>query len=131
MAAETDIKNGGFARMASLSTSLPISWPNVNFTPPATGLWFEIRHFPNDNRTLGMAADSRTLFVGAFQVSVYFRPGTGEVEPARETENVIAHFAKGTALGPVRVSARPSSAPAIMEDEFGFIPITIPYRGIA
>lgn len=131
MAAETDIKQGGFDHLIALGSALPISWPNVKFTPPASGLWMEIRHFPNDNRTLGMESSARTLFVGLFQIAIYFRPETGEIAAAEQAETIIDHFSKGTALGPVRVSARPSSSAAIMEDDRGFIPVTIPYRGIA
>lgn len=131
MGTEVDILTGALDHLVALGSPLPIAWPNVNFTPPSTGEWLEARHFPNTTRTLGWQADAKSEYLGFVQISVYFRPNTGIVTATTEAQSIADHFAKGTLLGPVRVSQRASLAAAVFEDAFGFIPVTIPYRGIA
>lgn len=130
MATDSDILNAALTRMAALSTSLPIAWPGVNFTPPSEGMWFEVRHFPNESENLAMNDNSKNIFLGFLQVSVYTRPGSGIVSLTEEAEKIQAHFPKGQAFGPVQVRKRPSQSPPITDDGFIFIPVTIYYRGI-
>lgn len=131
MATDKDILSGAMARMDSLTTTLPIAWPGVNFTPPQSGYWFEIRHFPNEPSNLGLGDTAKQEYRGFVQVSVFGRPGSGIFGMTDEAENVVAHFAKGTDLGPVKVRVRPYISPPIPEDTHIQIPVTIPYRGIA
>lgn len=131
MATDKDILTGALSRMASYSTSLPIAWPGINFTPPSEGRWFEVRHFPNTPNNLVMDADGDQEFLGFLQVSVFDRPGTGIVNLTEEAEGIIGHFPKGTALGPVTVRVKPYLSSPIPADNSIQIPVTIPYKGIA
>ena len=118
--------------MQTLSTGVPVAYPNVSFKPPnADGqLWIVVDHFPNSNRELVMSSGG-TLYLGFIQARVYFRPNEGIVNAMTEAEAIIALFDKGTQLSFVRVESVPSIAPPVYDSDAGFIPVTIPYRGIA
>lgn len=134
MAAETEILDAGMLHMAAYSTSLPVSYPATPFKAPSgeEAMWLEIRYFPNVPRNLGWENDARQEYIGAFRISVYFRTQYGSFTATEEAEALIAHFAKGTELGPVRVSQRPYLAPVVDSDNgAAFITVTIPYRGIS
>jgi hypothetical protein len=130
VATDKDILTGALSRMDSYATSLPIAWPGVNFTPPQSGMWFEVRHFPNEPNSFGYGDDAKQDFRGFLQVSVFGRPGGGIVGLTEEAEGIVAHFPKGQTIGPAVVRQRPYVSPAIYEDNFIQIPVTIPYRGI-
>lgn len=132
MANQIDIFEAAMTRISTLSTSTPVAYPGRNFTPPSdpTAIWNVVDHFPNTNRNLVLGAGS-VMYLGFVQVRVYFRPDQGIVKALTEAEAIVAHFAKATALGPVRVDAEPSIAPPVYDDDDGFVPVTIPYRGIA
>lgn len=132
MSVETDIMISGLELMENYPTSLPVFQPNRKVTPPSDGsMYLKVDFFPNETQEISWDDDGRRLYIGAFQISVYFPLDSGLVLATEEAEKISALFAKGTALGPARVSGRASIAPAIYEDTGGFIPVTIPYRGIA
>lgn len=131
MAADSDILSAALTRMNALTTSLPIAWPGVDFTPPSEGMWFEVRHFPNESENMSMEGSSKQLFIGFVQVSVLVRPGSGIVDLTAEAEKIQAHFPKGLDLGPVQVLKRPYQMAPVPDGDRISIPVTVPYRGIA
>jgi len=130
MATEADILNGALARMDGYATSLPIAWPGIKFTPPQSGMWFEVRYFPNEPNHFPWDDDGKQTYIGFLQVSVFGRPNEGIVSLTEEAEGIKARFPKGTAFGPVRVSRTPYLLSPIEEDNSIQIPVTIPYRGV-
>lgn len=127
----TEILEACFGRMQTLglSPALPIAWPGIHFTPPDSGMWLEVKLFPNEPLDPSWNNDACTLARGFFQVMVGYRPGTGQVAASRIADAVCAHFAKGTDLGPVRVLKKPWQSPELTDTDKIFIPVTIPYRG--
>lgn len=115
----------------SFSPAPEIAWPGVDFDPPDSGEWLEFRLFPNEPGNISWDNGAPVQMRGFGQVLVCYRPGRGEVTPSELADAVVSHFAKGTELGPVRVSRLPYRAPAVDEDGYSFIPVTIPYLGIA
>lgn len=114
-----------------ISPALPIAWPGIHFTPPATGMWLEAKLFPNEPRDLAWDADGCALQRGFLQVMVGYRPGGGQVNASQIADAVITHFSKATELGPVRVSKMPYQTPPLTEADKLYIPVTVPYRGIS
>lgn len=55
----TDIYNAFAAIVGTYaaSKSLPVAWPGINFTPPATGAWLEVAWFPNQTMDKGFGND--------------------------------------------------------------------------
>ncbi|NBB81544.1 MAG: hypothetical protein GVY36_19245 [Verrucomicrobia bacterium] len=116
--------------MNSLTTSLRIGWPNVQFDPGDDDEWLIVDIFPNEPENYGWDADAPQVYMGFLQVRVYSKLYRGIVSMTDEAEKVVAHFPKGTALGPVTVSQRPWVSPKVVEDDKCFIPVTIRYRSI-
>lgn len=76
----TTIQKGLEVRLDQLNRSgtvrRPIAWENINFTPPATGLWWQTAFQPAMPVGLGMGEGGTKLYVGQFAVNV-FQPRTG------------------------------------------------------
>lgn len=115
-------------RMSIYSTSLPIAWPGVNFTPPSSGMWLEVRFFPNEPNNISLSGKQQ--YIGFMQVSVFVRPGSGIASAISEAEAVQAHFPKALTLSSVTVRQKPYISPPIDEGDRIQIPVTIPYQGI-
>lgn len=130
----TDILEAAFQRLAAFSYSPQpeILWPGIQQEPPENGIWLVPGLFPSENTDVAWDDDSCVDTRGFFQVLVYFRPGQGLVEPSELADALIAHFPKGTQLGPVRVLKKPWQSPVIAEDaSMLFIPVTVRYMGMA
>lgn len=87
---------------------VPVSFPGVPFTPPASGLWLEASWVPNEPLNYGTADDGPTLERGLALVNVCGRPGGG-VGPVLDLAEHVRHaFGKGTRFAGVRVYSKPS-----------------------
>lgn len=124
-----DIINAAFTKLAEIPNAPPISWPGVNFTPPATGIWWEAMMFPNEPVNLTMDNDTAE-HIGFFQVLVCYRPGVGVMAPIINAAAIQSALSKGTELGPVRVRSKPWLGPTVAYDDYLTLPVTIPWRGI-
>lgn len=121
-------------------TPLAIAWPGKPFDPPAaaSALWLQASIFPGESDNIVLAAGP-VMFRGFVQILVGFRNNAQGVRPAYEVaEALVALYAKGTDLGPVKVSTRPSIGPAVSEQGSArlsqgtnYLPITVPYLGLA
>jgi len=108
-----------------------IMWPGTQQTPPQSGIWLEPGFFPNVPDNIAWDNDSCVDTRGHFQILVYFRPGTGTVEPTALATALARHFPKGEALGAVRIKKRPWQSLPVAEDASKlFIKVTIPYLGL-
>ncbi|MFN3858112.1 MAG: phage tail terminator-like protein [Caulobacter sp.] len=106
------------------SPALTIAWPDVAFTPPASGKYLEVRVFFNRPRFEGLA--SGVLDQGLLQVTVVWPKGAGIIQPASAAEAVKAHFPKGLTLsGGVKVVAAPYAASPLIDQSETRIPVTI------
>ena len=106
-----------------------ISWPNIDFTPPTSGVWLEVSHFPNRgiDRTL---SGQNVIRQGMFQVVIGFRHGDGIFAANTAAQAVADVFPKLTALSNVKVSKVPYiSATIDIEDGRVEMPLTIEYSG--
>lgn len=136
MSINSDIYSACVARLKTLGYSPmpPIAWSNRNFTPPTDrdAMWLRADFFPNEPGELGWGNYTPHEVRGFFQVRVYYRPNIGIFVPGELAEDIVAHFAKGTELGPVRVVKSPWWTTDIVEEEgaMSFIPVTIEYLGI-
>ena len=136
MSTDKAILEAGFAKVATLDfIASKISWPGVDFDEPGEGLWLEVNHFPNQPGDFNWDSDGQQLYLGFFQVGVYWTRSSdknpGYFAAVDQAELIIAHFTKATLLGGVRVSSRPYMSPMVTNGDTHSIPVTIPYRGIA
>lgn len=108
--------------------SEPISWPGVNFTPPDSGNWIEVRLFENEPTNYGMANDATETDRGLLQLAACGRPGKGMVALDTLARSIQAAFPKGTSIeGSVRVTRQPWRLGDIVEDDRVKIPVSIYY----
>ena len=129
----TDILSAFLERLESFTHSPqpPILWPGIKSEPPESGIWLEAALFPGDPVNLSWDNDSANRLRGFCQVLVGYRPGVGEIVPSQVAQALLAHFAKGTQIGPVRVRQTGTRAPSFADEGARlFIPVTIPYLGI-
>ena len=122
------------------SPPLPISYPEVAFTPPMTTEtqpkpkpYLQVDWFGNRPAWEGLS--SGKLAQGLLQITVVWPRGAGIVAPAEAAQQVIGHFAKGTALfdGSVKVTINqePWAATPITEDTQLRIPVTVSWNAVA
>lgn len=129
---EAKIQQALFAHMEaiSLTPAKPIAWPNLSFTPPATG-YLRVNDLPAPTQPFALAHDGANEYAGLFQVDVMWQQGRGAQEPKEAAGAVAKHFRRGVHLrnGGVLVEVtRASVGPAIKDDPFMMTPVTIRYR---
>lgn len=134
MAVETDIMELLFSRLQSFSTSpaMPISWPNVEFTPPPDQHYLRAQFVPNLANRVLIDSDGPHQHLGLLQVSVYWTKGAGEAGPRELAADLAAHFPcdlnlHGGGLS-VRIQKRPDVRDMIVEDHAIQIPVMIPWE---
>lgn len=113
-----------------LSPVLPIAWPGIKLNPPATGMWLEALYFPSETENVTWGADGCYNAKGFFQVSVFYRPGVGQIKPSAVADLIIAHFPKGSSIAGVGVNKKPWQSPAVTLSDKLYIPVTIPFSGL-
>ncbi|HEY7885456.1 MAG TPA: phage tail terminator-like protein [Cellvibrionaceae bacterium] len=121
----------GFAdKLIAASLGYGIAWPGIEFTPPATGFWLEVNHFPNRGRDEGLAYDSSYVPEGIIQVNVCDRPGEGIIPANAIVDQLLAVFPKGETLsGSVRISRKPYATERMDMDDRFMIPVVFEYIG--
>ena len=116
--------------LRDLTLTAPVFFPGVEYTPPSSGMWLLVRHFPNENEDLAWDDEAPYLVRGFFQVEVNYRHNYKGIWPASElADTIIAAFPKGAPIADVSVEKAPWQSPEIVEDGRNFIPVTIPYYG--
>jgi hypothetical protein len=125
-----------FAHCATLgvgSPALAIAYPEVAFTPPASGKYLQVDFFANRPAWEGLT--SGKLAQGILQVTVVWPRGQGILQPGEAAQAVIDHFAKGTSLysdgAKVTIGQEPWSASPVMDGTDCRIPVTIPWVATA
>lgn len=119
------IKVGAFAA----GLGLPVSYPAVGFTPPASGAWLEARWFPNATQNYGKSNDGPSLRQGFAQLGVCYRPGGGLGSGLELAGQIITAFGKGTAFAGASVYREPFVSSVIEDPERVMLPVTIYWRG--
>ena len=130
MSLTTDIYDA-FAELAgefAADKVLPIAYPGISFTPPASGMWLELRPFWNDGENYGLADDGPTSEQGFFRLMACSRVGAGINDVQDLAEDIVAAFPKGTMLAKARVERMPTMSGPIQDDDRTTIPVTIRWR---
>lgn len=115
---------------AQLSPPLPVAFPGVSFTPPASGRWLEVRWFPNETWTYGLQDTAPCVALsGIGQVTVCERIGGGLAGMDIAGE-VVDWFAKGREFGAGRVEVQPWISSVLQEPDRTMYPVTVRWRGV-
>lgn len=124
------IKTAFYDLLSAANLGYPISWPGVDFTPPASGYWLEVMFFPNEGLDNGLRYADTVIPRGLFQVSSVTRPGKGSVGLGSVAEEIRATFPKGTQIvDMVRVIRQPWDMELEPQDDRMMIVVTVEYSG--
>ena len=103
-----------------------VAWPGLNFTPPASGLYYKPDLIPSETLTAAGAGAS-THPKGIYQVSIFGKAGSGMVALHNAAEALLAHFDRqALASGAVRTGV-PDIGPPIQEPDWLHLPVSIPF----
>lgn len=126
-----------FTRMAAFTgvASTRIAWPGVDFTPPASGTWVEVKHFPSEPDNPWLGNDEPVDFTGYMQVTACGKKGQGIMPVKRVADDVVGHFPKGTKMTSngvlVKIERQPGALSVIEDNGQIRIPVPVRYRAIA
>lgn len=131
---EASIQAALFARAASLVLvpAMPVSWPNLSFTPPASKKYLRVSHLPNTTDRLFVGDTDPHQHQGILQIMVCWPLNAGETAP-REIAGLIAnHFPAGLLLHSggvkVKITKRANIASALITTTELQIPISVSYQ---
>lgn len=136
---EGAIQEALFARLASLvlSPAHLVSWPNLNFTKPASNRYLETRFVPNTTNRVTIDSDGPHQRIGFLQINVRDAQGQG-VRVVETAGLVAAHFPADLrlhhAIGlSVRISAAAQVGAMIVESAppGALVPVLIPFECFA
>lgn len=126
-----------FGRLATLALSpaLPIAWPNLSFTAPASKKFLRVQYVPNVTNRRFVNSDGRHEYLGLLQVSVQWPIGTGEAQPREVAGKVADQFPADLRLliadGYVRIAQDATVSDLIVEDAQVQIPVIIQWSAWA
>lgn len=85
-------------KLATLTGSTPIAYPNKPFTPTPGVLWLKADFVPADNSpaTLGTTGDDE--ITGFFQVGIYAPANSGDVTSVNWLDTLQAGFKNGSVI---------------------------------
>lgn len=124
------------ARCSSLavgSPPLPIAYPEVSFTPPASGRYLEVRVFANRNAWQSIAGGG--MGQGLLQITAVWPKGQGVVAPGQIADAVAGHFPNGQAMFSggyaVKVIGKPTAMSPNSDGPSLRIPVTVSWSASA
>lgn len=136
MTIEKTIEAALFMRTSSLplSPALPISWPNVPFTVPASRKYLNVSHLPNRSRRRFLKGSNPHQRMGVLQITVVWPLATGSA--ATDIAGQVAeHFPADLSLHNdgvrVRITKAPDIPPPIKSDVSWSVPVSISYEAFA
>jgi len=123
----TDTIFSGFCtKIAAAFSSYPIAYSGMVFTPPASGLWLEVKPFYSGVTEYGLT--NPAVERGFLRVMVCGRRGAGSIAALKLAEQVAAAFPKGTIFGGARQDERPSLSSVIEDGDKIIVPVTVSWR---
>lgn len=115
----------------TLSPTMSVAWPDIDFTPPAAG-YLRPTHVPNTVRQATLGSAGKNRYRGIYQVSVFWQRNAGELVPREKADLVAAHFKRGTVLTngglSIRIYAPPVVAQTMQDGAYTHTPVTIRYQ---
>lgn len=120
-----DIEAALMTRLSTLSSSPPVAWPNVEYSPTADTEYLQVNFLPVGTDQASLGTSGKDLTNGILQIDVVTPAGTGRTTTI---DSVADHFARGTTVSYNGVSVRVrsvSQSPAIFDGGWYRVPVTI------
>jgi len=120
-----DVQSALDARLASMSGSLDIAFPNIPYEPAANESYLRANFLPADVVQAALGASGKDRIDGVYQVDVFTVAGTGRTNIP---DTIADHFKRGTNLtynsNTVRI-INVSINPAIISGSWQAVPVSI------
>lgn len=119
-------------RLEQLASAIGVNvaWENVDFTPPATGIYMEADFLPASNEDFTIQGTA-TIRRGVYQVTVVYPVNSGsqaaELLASKIVDGFPNNYAIPTAETPVYVNGEPSVFSGIKDDTAYRTPVSIAY----
>ena len=113
---------------ANATPALTVGYDDVNFTPPESGHWLEVRFFPNETDTYSIDDSGLTLLRGFVQVCACNRPSLGIAAGLELAEAIVNTFPRGSEIGGSTVEKKAYQSSVLQEPAKVSHPVTIEYR---
>jgi hypothetical protein len=108
--------------------NVPVAFPNVPYKPQAKTTYVRASFLPAETAQASLGANGKDETNGIYQIDVVVARGTGRPQLV---DTVADLFKRGTVLSYNGVTIRVRSvsmAPAILEDEWYFVPISVNFQ---
>ena len=128
-----DIASAMAARLGNWAdaSNITVAWENIEFTPPATGIYLAVHDMPATPRTLDLGLNCR-VYSGVYQINVVTPAGTGRTDAVALARQVAALFPEGQEIAGDGFTCWLTSAPAIFRgiptDVSYSIPVSLNYQ---
>lgn len=110
---------------------IPVSWDNVTFTPPETGVYLQSHDLPATPYSIDLAGTC-LVFPGVYQVNVIARAASGRTLAAQTAKNITALFPQNLELSgegfTCWVLSLPAIHPGINNGVNWTVPVSLTYR---
>ncbi|HIC7817462.1 TPA: phage tail terminator-like protein [Enterobacter ludwigii] len=110
---------------------IPVSWDNVEFTPPETGVYLQSHDLPATPYSIDLAGTC-LVFPGVYQLNVIARAASGRTLAAQTAKNITALFPQNLELSgegfTCWVLSLPSIHPGINNGVNWTVPVSLTYR---
>ncbi|EPK3183965.1 DUF4128 domain-containing protein [Enterobacter kobei] len=110
---------------------IPVSWDNVKFTPPETGVYLQSHDLPATPYSIDLAGTC-LVFPGVYQVNVIAKSATGRVLAAQTAKKITALFFQNLELSgkgfSCWVMSIPAIHPGINNGVNWTVPVSLTYR---
>lgn len=134
---EAQIVRALLARLQALALTpaLPVAYPDVEFKPPATGMWLEAAIFQAPTEAVSIPHDGWNSYTGFMQVTLVAPENTGQVQTAQVAAQIVNWFKRGTSMidgaTTVTIFKPPYASPTLEDRNTTRTPVTVRYQAFA
>jgi hypothetical protein len=111
--------------------SIPVSWDNVEFTPPETGVYLQSHDLPATPYSIDLAGTC-LVFPGVYQINVIAKSATGRTLAAQTAKKITTLFFQNLELSGEGFScwviSFPAIHPGINNGVNWTVPVSLTYR---
>ena len=125
---EAGIADALLFHLSTLTTTLDIAYPGIEFTPD--GNYIDAQVLPNTVDQSSLGADGFNRHAGLFQATVVWKAGQGIIAPTEIASQIVAHFKRGTAIVRNGLTVRtrpPRTTQPIPDGGWVRIPVIVPW----
>ena len=132
MASETNLSSALDGHLAGMPSAPPIDWENVGFDQDNRVYLSQVQ-LPAEDISVGMEVGGTDILAGLYQIMINVPKNTGKNAHKQELERIKARFVRSSTItfdGTRVVIHKVFASPAIVDDNYFRVPVSIRYRAI-